>query len=126
MTRNAEMDELVSFLIEAKRLTYAAGGGASKTAVASLLPGSHQLEHRRDAYLYRDIYFGEARFAGQETAYRDGKPVWTMCYAGGYTDPALPGTKASEIGAAWFHGKETIARNGEIVYRLQYAGGLLA
>ncbi len=99
MPRNSELDGLVTFLIEAKRLTYAAGGGASGTAVAPLLTGSHQLEHRRGAYLYRDLYFGEARFAGQETVYRGDKPTWTMCYAGGYSDPALQGTEAAEIGA---------------------------
>jgi hypothetical protein len=100
MPNKEDLADLVSFLIEAKRVTYAAGGGGSRTAVAPLLAGSHQLEHRRGAWLYRDVYFGEARFAGQETVYRDGKPVWTMCYAGGFSNPALPGAEAGEIGAA--------------------------
>ena len=72
----------VTFLITAKRHTYAAQGGAD-AAVTALLPGSRQLEYREGRLLYRDIYFGNDYFAGQETVYYDASPVWSMVYAGG-------------------------------------------
>ena len=74
-------DELVAFLIEAKRQTYAAGGG--EAVDEPLLPGSRQLEYGDGAWLYRDVYYGGDFFVGQETVYHDGTPVWAMCYAGG-------------------------------------------
>jgi hypothetical protein len=94
-----EQDVLVRFLIEAKRRTYAAGGGESEAVVAPLLPGSHQLEHRDGTLLYRDIYFGEAYFVGQETVYAGGAPIWAMGYAGGFTALVNDPNQAQEIGA---------------------------
>jgi len=73
--------EFLEFLIEAKRRTYAAQG--DDASVAPALPGARQLEHRRGVYLYRDLYFGLRRFAGQETVDHAGRPVWSMAYAGG-------------------------------------------
>ncbi len=72
----------VAFLIVAKQCTYAAQGGAG-AAVTPLLPGSRQLEYRDGQLSYRDIYFGNEHFAGQETVYYDTSPVWSMVYAGG-------------------------------------------
>jgi len=91
-------DELIAFLIDAKRRTYAAGGSGSEAVVTPLLPGSHQLEHRNGSLLYRDIYFGEAYFVGQETVYAGSAPIWAMCYAGGFTTSVSNQTEASEIG----------------------------
>jgi len=48
-----------------------------------VLLGSHQLEYQAGRYLYRDIYFGEAYFGGQETVYDHNQLLWTMCYTGG-------------------------------------------
>jgi hypothetical protein len=91
-------DELIAFLIEAKRRTYAAGGSGSKAVVTPLLPGSHQFEYRDGSLLYRDIYFGEAYFVGQETVYAASSPIWAMCYAGGFTASMNSQTEAGEIG----------------------------
>ena len=73
--------EFVTFLLNAKRQTYAAQGDAA--TVTPFLPGSRQLEYQEGALLYRDIYFGGAFFVGQETVYEASVPVWAMCYAGG-------------------------------------------
>lgn len=73
--------ELVEFLLEAKRWTYAAQG--DDASVEPALSGSKQLEHRRGEYVYRDIYFGIRRFVGQETVCHAGRPVWSMAYGGG-------------------------------------------
>lgn len=76
-------DELIHFLLHAKRRIYA--GQRDEASVAPLLPGSKQLEYREAPFFYRDIYFGMAFFAGQETVYFRERPVWTMSYAGGIT-----------------------------------------
>lgn len=82
-------DELIHFLLHAKRRTYADQG--DEASVAPLLPGSKQLEYREAPFFYRDIYFGIAFFVGQETVYFRDRPVWAMSYTGGIiseiTDP---------------------------------------
>ncbi len=77
LDRNA----LVTFLLKAKKATYASQGDAASVQ-KTLLPGTYQLEFAEGPFLYRDIYTGEAMFAGQEIVYFHGKPVWTMSYAG--------------------------------------------
>jgi hypothetical protein len=72
----------VAFLVVAKQCTYAAQGGAG-AAVTALLPGSRQLEYRDGQLSYRDVYFGNEYFAGQETVYYEAIPVWSMVYSGG-------------------------------------------
>ncbi|MBR0826947.1 hypothetical protein JQ596_15475 [Bradyrhizobium manausense] len=74
--------DLVAFLIEAKRRTYA-GLDDDATVATPLLTGSKQLEHRAGSYAYRDIYFGMGFFVGQETVSRDDTVIWSMCYSGG-------------------------------------------
>jgi hypothetical protein len=73
--------EFVTFLLNAKRQTYASQGDES--TITPFLPGSRQLEYQEGALRYRDIYFGGAFFVGQETVYEASAPVWAMCYAGG-------------------------------------------
>jgi hypothetical protein len=79
--------DCLPFLLEAKRATYASQSDVT-TAVEPLLPGAHQLEYAAGPYLYRDIYVGMARFAGQEMIYFEDRPIWSMSYAGGVV-PAL-------------------------------------
>jgi Domain of unknown function (DUF5680) len=72
---------LVEFIQKAKIATYAAQG--DEASLSPMLPDSKRLEYREDEYLYRDIYVGMLRFAGQEIVYHSGKAVWSMSYAGG-------------------------------------------
>jgi hypothetical protein len=74
-------EALVRFLVESKKRTYASQGDEA-TVKSPLLPGTRQLEYSEGPFLYRDIYTGSAMFAGQEMVYYNGKPVWTMSYAG--------------------------------------------
>ncbi len=74
-------ESILDFLIDAKQQTYASQG--DDASVTPLLTGSRQLEYRNGSLFYRDIYFGVAYFAGQETVYKDEKPCWSMSYAGG-------------------------------------------
>jgi hypothetical protein len=98
MDSSLEHDQLIRFLLAAKRCTYAAGGTASSTVVAPALPGSHQLEFREGELFYRDVYFGEAHFAGQETVYAGPTPIWSMVYSGGFTEKVTELAEAGEIG----------------------------
>jgi len=74
-------DELIHFLLHAKRQTCA--GQSGETSAISLLPGSKQLEYYEAPFFYRDVYFGMASLVGQETVYFRERPVWAMSYAGG-------------------------------------------
>jgi Domain of unknown function (DUF5680) len=72
---------LVEFIQKAKIATYAAQG--DEASLSPMLPDSKQLEYREGEFLYRDVYVGMFRFAGQEIVYQSGKAVWSMSYAGG-------------------------------------------
>lgn len=85
--------ELASFLVDAKTRTYAAMG--DDVTVPPLLPGTRQLEHRSGPWLYRDVYVGGRRCAGQEIVYREGLPVWSMVYTGGVADATDDGDVAA-------------------------------
>ncbi|SRR6266496_753769 len=74
-------EELVKFLVKAKMNTYASQGDEA-TVKSPLLPDTHQLEYSEGPFFYRDIYTGNATFAGHEIVYFKGKSVWTMSYAG--------------------------------------------
>ncbi|MBB6479744.1 DUF5680 domain-containing protein [Spirochaeta isovalerica] len=73
-----ERSELISFLCEAKRNTYAAHGNE----VESSRPGSHDLYYRQGQLSYLDSYFGGNRFAGGEVLFVRDAPFWSMNYAG--------------------------------------------
>lgn len=78
-----ETKKLLSFLIDARSNTYAAGDGSK---VVSVFPGSTQLEYRKSGWLYRDFYnLGNGIFMGLETIYFKDKPVWSMCYYGDFS-----------------------------------------
>lgn len=78
----------VDFLHAAKAATYAAQG--DDASVAPALPDSKQLEFRDGSFLYRDIYVGMFRFAGQEIVYFDDRAIWSMSYAGGLVQGVTP------------------------------------
>jgi hypothetical protein len=80
MIMTLDITELRVFIVQAKRCTYAADAAA---VLPPLVPGSKQLEYHKESWFYRDIYFGEQHFVGQETVYFKGTPVWSMVYSGG-------------------------------------------
>jgi len=98
MEKDISRSELIKFLREAKHATYASGGSSSQASVSAVLGDSHQLEYHSGELFYRDIYFGEAFFAGQESVYFRDKAIWSMCYAGGWTDPAITPEQAGIFG----------------------------
>ena len=91
---------MIEFLRTAKLTTYASQGDVA--SVPALLAASKQLEYRQGEWLYRDVYFGMFRFAGQEVVYHQSEPVWSMTYSGGLTRDDAHG-QAAEIYAFLRH-----------------------
>lgn len=87
MTESSEEAELSRFLTAAKKSTYASQG--DEASVTPVLPGSKQLEYRDGPFLYRDVYFGVRFFVGQEVVELRHRPIWSMSYGGGTTDPQI-------------------------------------
>ncbi len=79
------LEQLNTFIVQAKAVTYVGGGARS----LSCRPGSHDLQFHEGAFSYLDSYFGGADFLGQEVVYFEGKPVWAMNYYGRILDPSL-------------------------------------
>lgn len=75
---DTDMAALISFLIRAKKHTYAANSHmvqASRTA-------SHDFCYQEQDFLYYDTYLGGERFSGEEAVWCNEKPIWAMNYAG--------------------------------------------
>lgn len=139
-----------SFLIEAKRRTYAAKAAED----APSRPGSHDLHWQQGDLLYIDTYLGGERFAGEEAVFVKGVPVWSMNYAGRVTGEGFSGDflkaallrvpedkpyrgpdeyaegayrydQTCEGDPDWFAGSETIRLDGRVVYECRFHGGLI-
>lgn len=95
MALSISRPEFMTFLVNAKLQTYATQG--DDATVTPFLPGSRQLEYQEGTLLYRDIYFGDAYFVGQETVYEGSTPVWAMGYAGGIITPDTPQSAVNEV-----------------------------
>lgn len=73
-------NELHSFLIEAKKQTYA---NENVKKIASSRKGSFDYEYSNDKMIYHDTYFGGIKFMGEEVVYSsDETPIWGMNYYG--------------------------------------------
>lgn len=80
-------NELYSFLIEAKKQTYA---NENVKKLASSRKGSHDYEYSNGDMLYHDTYFGGTYFMGEEVVYKSNDtPIWGMNYYGVTIDDDL-------------------------------------
>ncbi|MGO4353858.1 DUF5680 domain-containing protein [Rhizobium sp. RAF36] len=85
---------LNDFIVEAKSQTYV-GGGAK---ISACRPGSQDIGYERGEWRYLDSYFGGTDFAGQETVWLNGEPVWAMNYFGHIIEPRLiDGSRAGAV-----------------------------
>ena len=146
-----EREALVSFLLRAKRATYAGHGGESSPS----RPASHDLEYREGDFFYYDTYLGGERFVGEEALWVKGAPAWSMNYAGRVIGAGFSGDFLKEALAAvprerpfrgpallqkgaysyhclsggdfeWFEGYEEIFSEGVKVYECRFHGGTIA
>lgn len=72
-----DIEKLSKFLVKAKVNTY-----ASDTKATILEDGSKELVFREVKLFYRDRYFGENPFIGQEIVFHEDKYIWGMNYYG--------------------------------------------
>ncbi|MBX4201003.1 XRE family transcriptional regulator [Candidatus Parcubacteria bacterium] len=71
--------ELNEFLVKAKKNTYASNGEGGEN---KLEDGSKELTFEEGDFKYRDRYFGNKAFIGEEIIWKDGEAVWGMNYYG--------------------------------------------
>ena len=140
--------DIVSFLLKAKKNTYAGNGVETKSS----RPASHDLHYNEGNFKYIDTYIGSSKFSGQEAIWKADLPVWSMNYLGRVIsenfsndflkDCLLRVTEAYpyrgplryenadylytcnvEGDFHWFYGYETISYKGEKVYECAFHGG---
>ena len=146
MTEN----EIIEFLVRAKKKTYAGKGAESSPS----RPQSHDLEYSEGELLYIDSFLGGGRFAGEEAVWISGVPRWSMNYVGRVTGEPFSGdflkeallrvpedmpyrgpreysdgdySYTCEVSGAfdWFHGYEVITYRGEQIYDCYFHGGAI-
>lgn len=149
------LEELKSFLVIAKKNTYAAQGNE----VEPERKGFKELLFTQGDFEYRDSYTGYFMAPGQEVVRYKGKPIWMMAYGGDVysrdrdevkkiysflkqalllveKDRPFRGPKyfvkgeykykdESEGTINNFKGTEVILHKGKIVFKQNYIGGLV-
>ncbi len=80
-----EQEALRGFLMKAKQHSYA-GGGVARV----LADGCHEFAFEADGFAYRDRYYGDNPFVGEETVWQNGKVAWAMNFYGRVTSDAVP------------------------------------
>ena len=144
------MDNIIDFLIHAKKATYA-GNGAH---VSSCRPNSKDLRYQEGNYTYYDTYLGGNHFIGEEAVWENGIPCWAMNYSGRllddsfsfdflkealllvtvdkpYRGPALYQKdgftyKCTVNGDfSWFYGYEEIYFHNQRIYECRFHGGIV-
>jgi hypothetical protein len=75
----ASREELGRFLAHAKATTYAADDDSRSHRLDD---GGSEARCERGAYRYRDRWYGESHFAGQELVWHDERLVWCMNFHG--------------------------------------------
>lgn len=73
-----DLDELISFRLEANVNTYA----AFMNETQSTRLDSHDFRYESGDYTYHDTYVGGEQFAGQEAIWKSGKAQYAMNYIG--------------------------------------------
>jgi len=79
---NHKGSELVAFIVEAKKSTYASAASFSNSRVTPSRLASKDLAFEAGDYKYLDTYVGGANFSGTEVVYYQENPVWSMNYNG--------------------------------------------
>jgi len=145
--------EIVDFIVEAKKKTYASADSFDAARVASSRLGSKDLAYEAGDFKYWDTYVGSSHFAGAEVVWHKDVPVWSMNYVGRllsgqlgdflmdalaqvsvempYRGPAFyrdgKYTYANSVTGEfeWFNGVEKIYYEDELIYELTYHGGVI-
>ena len=145
------INEIIEFLILAKKNTYAANGNQVK---ASRINSHDYCFESMDGFTYYDTYLGGECFAGEEAVWLHGNPVWSMNYAGRVIGENFSGDFLKEVLMAvpeelpfrgpeiytkgdyhyhckvtgdfvWFQGYEEIFYMDEKIYECYFHGGVI-
>jgi uncharacterized protein DUF5680 len=147
--------DLLSFLLEASRHGYAAGGNAPKVVEAD---HSTTIVYERGEWKFHDNYFGGEPYGGRAVVFLNGQAVWMAVYYGRvegahvgvqavylflqralrrppedlpfrgpdeFSDGPFTYRSTRHGSVADFSGDETIHHGGQHVYTARYAGGLV-
>jgi len=141
-------EQLISFLLLAKRSTYPANGIEQEPSRVA----SHDYFFEKGTLAYADSYFGSDIFSGQEIVYENKIPVWSMNYMGRivgkgfssdflkeallasskmypYRGPLLYAngqfTYHNKVNGTfeWYEGNEEIYYSSNKIYECKYHGG---
>ncbi|MBQ1591241.1 MAG: helix-turn-helix transcriptional regulator [Treponema sp.] len=147
--KDADLNELIEFRLEANVNTYA----AFMNEVQSTRLDSHDFRYQNGDYVYHDTYVGGEQFAGEEAVWKGGKSLYAMNYLGRvlskefsgnflkdalrHADKKMPyrGPEHYEDGEyiykcsvngnfEWFQGYEEIFWREKKVYECYFHGGL--
>jgi len=149
------LEDLCSFLVKAKKATYASG---DKTSEIIEPDGSTSLHFKDGDYKYHDNYFGGEPYGGREVVFFKDQPIYIMAYYGSVNEgvasfgeiykvlqqalllipenkPYRGPEKYVQGGYVYlnnfsgevdnFSGEEKIVLVGKEIYRAKYAGGLV-
>jgi hypothetical protein len=120
---------LASFLVRAKAQGYASG---DESRVVTLSDGGREVSSKEGDLAYRDRWYGEQRFSGEEIVWRHGRAVWSMNFLGATAaGRAIPAefTKFHKAALrrvsvdAPFRGP-ALYREGDLVYVNDWSGSL--
>ena len=143
--------DIITFLIKAKRVTYAGKGSETKAS----RPNSHDFEYQDGDLRYIDTYIGDQKFAVEEALWNNNKPFWAMNYCGRTLSDEFEGNFLKEAlynvsednpfrgpvkfkkgdfeyrctisgDFTWFNGVEKIYEEGKKVYECGFHCGLIS
>lgn len=143
-------NNLIDFLIKAKKSTYAGKGAETKSSRLK----SHDLVYCEKDFMYYDTYLGGEKFAGEEALWISDTPYWSMNYIGRVIGDNFSGDFLKEAllcvpfdhpfrgpqnysngdylyqcsvsgNFEWFQGKEIICFKGTEIYECYFHGGLI-
>ena len=120
---NIDMRDMISFLVLAKRNTYA----SKENQVKACRVNSHDYMFKgNDGYTYYDTYLGGECFTGEEAVWYHDNPVWSMNYSGRVIGDNFDGDFLKEVLMAVpkelpYRGPE-IYNKGEYVYHCKVNG----
>ena len=80
-----KQEALRQFLVQAKANGYASGRPGTIGA-----DGCHELVFQAGEFKYRDSYFGEDPFVGEEVVWQNDRAIWAMNFYGSVTGQAVP------------------------------------
>ena len=91
-TKQSDIDEIISFRLEANVNTYA----AFMNETASTRLDSHDYRYEKGEFVYHDTYVGGEKFAGEEAIWKNGEAVYAMNYLGRVLDDRFSGNFLKE------------------------------